>query len=61
MSDEFQQVIDGLIACYGENHTEPDCKDLECSVCGERDCPYHDPFHYHHDGCPACTIYRKRP
>jgi|SRR5579859_8084175 len=26
----------------------------ECSICAVRDCPYEDPFHYHHDGCPSC-------
>lgn len=31
-----------------------DCQDDECVICGYRDCPYHEPLHYHHDGCPAC-------
>lgn len=30
------------------------CADDECTICAERDCPYKEPFHYHHDGCPAC-------
>jgi hypothetical protein len=30
--------------------------DSECMACGVRDCPYSEPLHYHHDGCPACTI-----
>lgn len=25
----------------------------ECSLCGILDCPYDDPLHYHHDGCPS--------
>jgi len=29
----------------------------ECMECGERDCPYKEPLHYHHDGCPACAYY----
>lgn len=29
------------------------CEDPECMICGYRDCPYHEPLHYHHDGCPA--------
>jgi len=39
-------------ACTGNADT---CPVDECIVCGERDCPHHDPLHYHHDGCPACT------
>ena len=31
-----------------------ECPDPECIECGARDCPYGEPFHYHHDGCPAC-------
>jgi len=27
----------------------------ECMVCSVRDCPYHEPLHYHHDGCPQCS------
>jgi hypothetical protein len=30
------------------------CDNDECLVCGTRDCPDHEPLHYHHDGCPAC-------
>jgi hypothetical protein len=30
-----------------------DCPDMECLVCGIRDCPLQEPLHYHHDGCPA--------
>ena len=35
-----------------------DCEDNECIICGYRDCPEHEPLHYHHDGCPAC-IYKE--
>ncbi len=28
--------------------------DSECEDCGVKDCPSHEPLHYHHDGCPAC-------
>lgn len=31
-----------------------ECSTDECVVCAERDCPYREPLHYHHDGCPAC-------
>jgi len=30
------------------------CDDAECLYCGVRDCPHHEPLHYHHDGCAAC-------
>lgn len=26
----------------------------ECSVCAAICCPHGEPFHFHHDGCPAC-------
>lgn len=38
--------------CTGNTQT---CPDPECYACGERDCPFGEPLHYHHDGCPACT------
>lgn len=30
------------------------CPEDECIVCAMIDCPHGEPFHYHHDGCPAC-------
>ena len=33
-----------------------DCVDPECSWCAERDCPFSEPLHYHHDGCPMCDL-----
>jgi hypothetical protein len=30
------------------------CREPECYLCAMRDCPYHEPFHYHQNGCPAC-------
>jgi hypothetical protein len=27
----------------------------ECITCGKKDCPEHEPLHYHHDGCPVCS------
>jgi hypothetical protein len=37
-----------------------ECPDPECMVCAMRDCPDHEPLHYHHDGCPCCS-YRSLP
>ena len=31
-----------------------DCDDAECIYCGILICPYSEPLHFHHDGCPAC-------
>lgn len=30
------------------------CQTDECAVCGQIVCPYNEPLHFHHDGCPAC-------
>lgn len=32
------------------------CSDGECLACARIVCPYHEPLHFHHDGCPACSI-----
>lgn len=31
------------------------CPDAECLTCGAAVCPYGEPLHFHHDGCPACA------
>lgn len=28
--------------------------DEECLGCGAEDCPFGEPLHWHHDGCPTC-------
>lgn len=33
-----------------------ECLDSECIVCGVIVCPHSDPLHFHHDGCPSCTL-----
>lgn len=49
----LERPIDGMYVahCTGDIET---CKNDECMICGVRDCPYNEPLHYHHDGCPAC-------
>jgi hypothetical protein len=37
--------------CTGDVTT---CAVDECVVCSIRECPWHEPLHFHHDGCPAC-------
>lgn len=43
--------------CSGNYKT---CKNFECVICGERDCPFGEPLHYHHDGCPVCSCIIRR-
>ena len=33
------------------------CSDTsgECLVCAKRVCPFEEPMHLHHDGCPTCS------
>jgi len=45
--------------CYYEDFQkthpqEKDCQEDCCLICAFRDCPYKEPFHYHHDDCPSC-------
>jgi hypothetical protein len=28
----------------------------ECTYCSIRECPFSEPLHFHHDGCPACDL-----
>lgn len=50
--------LDWITSRYGEmldqlfNH----CPIGECSECAKIVCPHGDPFHLHHDGCPACAV-----
>ena len=32
------------------------CQIPECEWCGEIICPWREPLHFHHDGCPACAM-----
>lgn len=32
-----------------------ECEDPECEICGRIVCPYGEPLHFHHDGCPMCS------
>jgi hypothetical protein len=50
--DETEQNDDEELLERSKTH-EP-CERDECTLCSMRDCPRHEPLHYHHDGCPAC-------
>lgn len=45
-ADEHQSFAQRMLDC--------ECCDEDCQACSVRDCPYDEPLHYHHDGCPAC-------
>lgn len=47
------RAIDPPDAC-GVPYSLQDCDDPECLTCGIVACPYREPLHFHHDGCPAC-------
>lgn len=38
-----------------------ECTDMECSLCAVILCPYQEPLHFHHDGCPACAVRYNTP
>lgn len=42
---DLETMVDKLL-----NH----CPEGECGECSEIVCPYGDPLHLHHDGCPSC-------
>ncbi|MBX3703977.1 MAG: hypothetical protein KF822_09405 [Steroidobacteraceae bacterium] len=42
-------IIDKLLA---------HCPIDECGDCGEIVCPHGEWLHFHHDGCPACSVKR---
>lgn len=43
-------------ACDEHEHRIDSCTDDECSVCSLLICPHFEPLHFHHDGCPACSM-----
>jgi len=46
-----------------ESHNMETCEDGpegECILCAMRTCRWKEPFHFHHDGCPACTVYANK-
>ena len=45
-ANEPPHVLDDILA---------QCPDAECWECGRIICPYGEPMHFHHDGCPVCA------
>jgi hypothetical protein len=33
-----------------------ECPDMECTECSWIMCPHQDEMHFHHDGCPSCSL-----
>ena len=52
--------FDAIEALFQECMGRPE-SDGECMVCGVILCPHHEPLHYHHDGCPACSFDEPEP
>lgn len=47
--DKACLILDAILnACTEESG--------ECSKCGVICCPLKDSMHFHHDGCPSCTV-----
>lgn len=42
---KYASVVDALL-----QH----CQINECEECSKIICPFNEPLHFHHDGCPAC-------
>lgn len=45
--EHYGQMVDKLL-----NH----CPIGECEECSKIVCPYGEPLHLHHDGCPCCAM-----
>lgn len=54
--DEIRDVLDSAAIQGAELDAfiNARCDDWECLTCGQMLCPYGEPLHQHHDGCPAC-------
>ena len=56
----FPHYVRKTVAEQMPTHPPTDqCEDMECLVCGMRDCPWGEPLHYHHDDCPACWAHEQ--
>lgn len=55
--EEFVDYMESLKAQIPNHPDRLLCDDWECIICALRDCPFGEPLHYHHDGCPACLAH----
>ena len=53
-------VAVGTIPAHMEQATEELCEQCPggecCDQCAQIFCPYGEPLHFHHDGCPCCSM-----
>lgn len=58
MAERSRKVreYDRLVVMVGAllNHCDKDGG--ECHMCSVIVCPLKDPLHFHHDGCPSCSV-----
>lgn len=53
--EHLQELISSAAAHSGDiDKALNACEDMECPYCSVILCPWSDPFHFHHDGCPSC-------
>lgn len=57
--DPFHQKLAGHLSakqCDAADEMINQCEldNGECGICSSLCCPHGEPFHFHHDGCPAC-------
>lgn len=48
-NDRLSRIADALL-----NHCDKDGG--ECMECSRIVCPHQEPLHFHHDGCPSCSV-----
>lgn len=58
ITPEFIELHERIAAAHAKHELLDallnECTDMECLACGQILCPYGEPLHFHHDGCPAC-------
>jgi hypothetical protein len=59
-SEGYEAASIELVGKIQELHSKLDdllnhCTIDECETCATIICPHKEPFHFHHDGCPACA------
>lgn len=60
ITPEFEALHDRIGAAKAEGSLSDallqECREGECIVCGAIVCPHGDLLHFHHDGCPSCSL-----
>lgn len=53
-ADKLLKKILAIKQFHNQVDENGECIDKECTICAIIFCPFNEPLHYHHDGCPAC-------